>query len=232
MKPSEQTAAHDARLAMLSRLEKALQSAPRPPEKEPVQTGQNADPSDNDALLAAFLGNLDAAGVTHDTAKTPDEAADAVRTFLRARQARHVAAWDGDVLTGMAGFDVLAVVRDLGLEVVTPHGVRPCPGVALSEVGITGATAGLAATGTVVVTSGPGMPRSVSIVPPVHVALLPKSRIIPNLPALFSAFSPAAGLPSAIHAISGVSSTGDIEFVYVRGAHGPVAVHVVVLEWR
>jgi L-lactate dehydrogenase complex protein LldG len=84
----------------------------------------------------------------------------------------------------------------------------------------------------VVVTAGPGMPRSVSIVPPVHIALLPKSRIIPDLSALFSAFSPAAGPPSAIHAISGVSSTGDIEFVYVRGAHGPVAVHVVVLEWR
>ncbi|NDY55128.1 hypothetical protein G3N56_00010 [Desulfovibrio sulfodismutans] len=232
MKPFEKAAANDARLAMLSRLEKALMGAPLPPGKKPVQTVTRADPPDGDALLATFLGNLDMAGVTHHTAATPDEAAKAIRAYVRAREAQRVAAWDGDVLEGMAGFDVLEVVRDMGLEVVTPHGVRPCPGVALSEVGITGAAAGLAATGTVVVTSGPGMPRSVSIVPPAHLALVPQSRILPDLAAYFATLSPAAGLPSAIHAISGASSTGDIEFVYVRGAHGPVAVQVVVLGWR
>jgi L-lactate dehydrogenase complex protein LldG len=232
MKPSGKGTAPDARAAMLARLETALSDAPRPPEKTSAPAVQRVDLPGGDALLAAFLDTLDKAGVTHHTAATPDEAAEAIRAYVRAREAQGVAVWDGDVLADMAGFDVLAVVRDMGLEVVTPHGVRPCPDAARAEVGITGAAAGLAATGTVVVASGPGMPRSVSIAPPVHLALLPQSRILPDLAAYFTTLSPTAGLPSAIHAISGASSTGDIEFVYVRGAHGPVAVQVIVLGWR
>ncbi|MEF3696160.1 LutC/YkgG family protein [Desulfolutivibrio sp.] len=232
MKPSGKCTVPDARAAMLARLEAALSDAPRPPEQTSAPAAQQIDQPDGDALLAAFLGNLDMAGVTHYTAATPQEAADAIRSYLRAAGAHRVAVWEGDVLAGMAGFDVPGVVRDMGLAVATPHGERPCPDAARAEVGITGATAGLAATGTVVVTSGPGMPRSVSIAAPAHMALMPQSRILPDLAAYFATLSPTAGLPSAIHAISGASSTGDIEFVYVKGAHGPVAVHVIVLGWR
>jgi L-lactate dehydrogenase complex protein LldG len=222
----------DARAAMLARLEAALADAPRPPKRPAAQAAARPDPPDRDALLAAFLANLDAAGVTHDTAKTPEEAVACLGAYLRGRKADHAAAWDADVLAEAAGFDVHAALYALDLAVTVPAGERPCPGVAQAQVGITAATAALSATGTVVVTAGPGRPRSASIVPPAHVALVPQSRILPDLAAYFATLSPAAGLPSAIHAISGVSSTGDIEFVYVRGAHGPVAVHVVVLEWR
>lgn len=231
MKPSGISAPRDARRAMFERLETALGDAPRPPERQPLQTVSETGLPDRDALLAAFLGNLDMAGVTHATAGNPDQAAQAVRTFLRSRGAQCVAVWEGEALAGLTGCDVPGVVRGMGLKVVMPHGERPCPDAARAEVGITGAMAALAATGTVVLTSGQGMPRSVSIVPPAHLALMPQSRILPDLAAYFATLSPAAGLPSAIHAVSGASSTGDIEFVYVRGAHGPVAVHVVVLGW-
>ena len=40
-----------------------------------------------------------------------------------------------------------------------------------------------------------------------------------------------APMPSAVNCVSGVSSTGDIEFVYVRGVHGPLSVHVIGLDW-
>ncbi|KUG29235.1 hypothetical protein ASZ90_000874 [hydrocarbon metagenome] len=231
MKPFGISAPRNTRRAMFERLEKALCDAPRPPKRQPVQAAPDTGLPDRDALLAAFLGNLDAAGVSHATAGNPDEAAGAMRAFVRAREAQCVAIWEAEVLTGLTGCDVAGVVRGMGLGVVMPYGERPCPDTARAEVGITGAAAALAATGTVVLTSGPGMPRSVSIVPPAHLAVVPQSRILPDLAAYFATLSPVAGLPAAIHAVSGASSTGDIEFVYVRGAHGPVAVHVIVLGW-
>jgi L-lactate dehydrogenase complex protein LldG len=225
-------AAKDSRTAMLARLEAALADAPRPPRRPAAHAAFPAAPPDGEALLAAFLSNLDAAGVTHDAAKTPGEAAACLGAYLGGIGAGHVAAWDADVLQEIAGFDVHGALQACGIAVSVPSGERPCPDIAAVQAGVTGAFAALSATGTVVVTAGPGMPRSVSIVPPVHVALVPQSRLIPDLPALIAGLPPSAPLPSAIHAISGVSSTGDIEFVYVRGAHGPVAVHVIVMGWR
>jgi L-lactate dehydrogenase complex protein LldG len=91
--------------------------------------------------------------------------------------------------------------------------------------------AALAETGTVIVGSGPGMPRSVSIVPPAHLALVPQGLILPDLGTFLRRLAAWPRLPSALHAVTGASSTGDIEFVYVKGAHGPRLVHVIVLGW-
>jgi L-lactate dehydrogenase complex protein LldG len=52
-----------------------------------------------------------------------------------------------------------------------------------------------------------------------------------DLPALIAAWD-GRPMPSALTCISGISSTGDIEFMYVRGVHGPLAVHVIGLDWR
>lgn len=217
-----------SRAAMLARLREALRHAPTPPER----TGPPCVPAaDAETLLAGFLPALDAVGVTHAVAASPEEAASALGAYLRNAEVDLVAAWDARILAETAGFDVHAALAALDLSVIVPSGERPCPGIAAAQAGITGAFAALSGTGTVVVTAGPGMPRSVSIVPPIHVALVKKSRILPGLATLFADFPATAPTPSAIHAISGVSSTGDIEFVSVRGVHGPVAVHVIVLDW-
>lgn len=96
-----------------------------------------------------------------------------------------------------------------------------------ATVGITGAVALLADTGSIVVTSGAGRPRLASLLPPVHVALVTRAQLVPSLGDWTAAH---ASLPAALAnvvVITGPSRTADIEMTLTRGVHGPRAVHVV-----
>lgn len=96
------------------------------------------------------------------------------------------------------------------------------------SLGITGADAAFAESGSIVVTSGPGRPRMASLIPLVHVALLPVDRIWPSLSDWVAA---TGGIPDAANVvfISGPSRTGDIEQHLNLGVHGPKRLHVVLL---
>lgn len=97
-------------------------------------------------------------------------------------------------------------------------------------VGITGAVAGLADTGSVIVDSGAGRARGASLLPPVHVALLPVASLFPDLPT-WMAHQGGTMLADIANLtiISGPSKTADIELNLVLGVHGPGEVHVILL---
>lgn len=105
---------------------------------------------------------------------------------------------------------------------------------ARADVGITTADWALADTGTLVLLSSSGHSRSASLLPPVHVALVPASRILPGLDDLMEKLPASAleALERESHAtlITGTSKTADIELSLVRGVHGPGTVHVIVME--
>jgi L-lactate utilization protein LutC len=76
-----------------------------------------------------------------------------------------------------------------------------------------------------------GQGRSVSLVPPLHVALLEPSQIVPDLFDLFRELEThKAEFPSNITLITGPSKTGDIQLKLTTGVHGPGEVHAVVIE--
>ena len=95
---------------------------------------------------------------------------------------------------------------------------------AAADVGLTGAEAGLAETGTLALTSGPGKSRMVSLLPPVHIALLPTSSLVADI---FS-WHPPEDLPANLFFISGPSKTADIEQTLSVGVHGPKRFMVVL----
>ncbi|MCS7167698.1 MAG: LUD domain-containing protein [Gemmatales bacterium] len=97
------------------------------------------------------------------------------------------------------------------------------------EAGITGVEALIAETGTIVLAAKPERPRSLSLLPPLFIALARTEQIVPDL---FDWFALAAStqLPSAWTFITGPSKTGDIELTLVTGVHGPGEVHVIVCE--
>jgi len=98
-------------------------------------------------------------------------------------------------------------------------------------VGVTGAFAGIAETGTLMVVSGPDTPASTSLLPETHVAILDARRIVPRMEEAWDLARQAYGqFPRAINFISGPSRTGDIEQQLVLGAHGPYRVHIVVVR--
>lgn len=99
---------------------------------------------------------------------------------------------------------------------------------ARADVGLSGAEAALAETGSIVVRSGPGKSRLVTLLPPVHVALVPASCLVPDI------FTWTAGrsgeLPANVVLISGPSKTADIEFELTLGVHGPGRLIVVLYD--
>lgn len=98
------------------------------------------------------------------------------------------------------------------------------------DVGITGADAGLAESGSVVLGHGPGRPRMASLIPEVHIALLEVSAIFRSL-AQFAQRTPGLLRSTAnLVVVTGPSRTGDIELRLNLGVHGPRIVHIVLFR--
>jgi L-lactate dehydrogenase complex protein LldG len=122
-------------------------------------------------------------------------------------------------------------------------GISTLPGVtsgyrdraALREIcanagaGITCADYALADTGTLVMLSSMEEARMISLLPPAHIAIVPKDRILGGLDDLLTRVPKPADLTSSMVLITGPSRTGDIEQILVRGVHGPGEIHVVVI---
>lgn len=97
----------------------------------------------------------------------------------------------------------------------------------LEGAGVSKAVYGLADTGSVVLAASAEEPRARSLLPDVHVSLLPTDRILPGLAQLFEALG--GDLPSALAIVTGPSRSADIEQTLTIGVHGPGEVHVVLL---
>ena len=96
------------------------------------------------------------------------------------------------------------------------------------KAGITGALAGIAKTGTIVIPSGEGQPLTASLLPEIHIAILRTADILPSVEAVLS-------LPQIVDSpgvvlVSGPSRTADIEMTLTIGVHGPGELHVFVIE--
>jgi L-lactate dehydrogenase complex protein LldF len=96
------------------------------------------------------------------------------------------------------------------------------------KVGISGALAAIAETGTLVLPSGVGRAQFVSLTPEIHLVVLKASAIYQNLTQILKLREVREA--SAIALISGPSRTADIEMTLTIGVHGPRQVHVFCLE--
>lgn len=97
------------------------------------------------------------------------------------------------------------------------------------DAGFTVARSGLAATGTLVVVPNANAPRTVSLVPPLHIALIHAHTLHADLHAAVAAERWRDGMPTNLVMISGPSKTSDIQQTTAYGAHGPRALWVVVV---
>ena len=105
-----------------------------------------------------------------------------------------------------------------------------------ADLGITEVDYAIADTGSLVLLAGERQGRLASLLPPVHVALLKPSALVPSMADLL----PVVGaenreqpgqLSSCITFITGPSRTADIEKIITIGIHGPVELHALVLEY-
>ena len=96
-----------------------------------------------------------------------------------------------------------------------------------ASVGLTMADFCMASTGTLVLGVKKGMGKSISLVPPVHAAILGLNQIILDTEELYCSIKDQSFQNMLF--ITGPSKTGDIEAVPVQGVHGPCEVYVYVV---
>ncbi|RJO71147.1 MAG: lactate utilization protein C [Myxococcales bacterium] len=102
-------------------------------------------------------------------------------------------------------------------------------------VGVTGAVAAVAETGTLVLASGPESPTTLALVPPVHVAVVPVRRLVGTYEEAWGVLrakraNAEFAMPRAVNWITGPSRTADIEQTLLLGAHGPQRLFIVLVD--
>jgi len=97
------------------------------------------------------------------------------------------------------------------------------------DIGITSADYVLSDTGTLVMIASPAESRLVSLLPPAHLAVVPRDRVLTGLDELFTILPDPASQTSSMVLITGPSRTADIEQILVRGVHGPGQITVLIV---
>ena len=98
-----------------------------------------------------------------------------------------------------------------------------------SYIGITAPAITIAESATLVQLTSPGCPRSTSLVPSIHIALIRSENLVKNLEEAYALIEDIDTKESFVF-ISGPSKTADIEAHLVHGAHGPKELHIILLK--
>lgn len=204
-------------------------------------TGPESDP---EALTARFCEELEAlAGVVYRV-KDVHAAADQVVNIIARTEApsgerrqpgqpRYVLGWNLSEI-GVPGLEAALSVRGIVLAppdvpFADPDRTESLAPMAELSVGLTGAHAAIADSGSIVLASGPGRGRLASLLTPFHIAILRRDRIVRNLETLFAERPELPTLGSNCVIITGPSRTADIEMTLSRGVHGPREIHVIIV---
>jgi L-lactate dehydrogenase complex protein LldG len=171
-------------------------------------------------LRARFVAELDGLGVSVHDEPTADAAAGRVLALVGPRR---LLAWEDAALPP----SLAAALARL------PPGQRiaPCAPLAeqaSAEVGLTACDAAIAETGSLLLASAPGRPRTASMLPACHIAVVRDGDLHATLHGALAAVRAAHPHASGLHQITGPSRTADIELKLTLGVHGPGQVIVVL----
>jgi L-lactate dehydrogenase complex protein LldG len=181
------------------------------------------------SLVEIFKDNLEAVGGHCVMAQSEPEVVAALRDIMCGLQmtplrARRIALSNAPTLEPL--------LRQTETDV---DEIAVCPSTAELfdfDVGVSTAQAAIAETGTLVLESESERHRLVSLVPPVHIAIIAAASICLTLGEALAAVrrgEPAEVSPT-ITFITGPSRTADIELTLAIGVHGPQELYVIVNE--
>lgn len=110
--------------------------------------------------------------------------------------------------------------------------VKSGPSDGFDEVGVSHAFAGIAETGTVALLSGKDNPSTVNFLPEHHIVVVDVKDIAGDLETVLTGLRRKFGkgrMPRTLNLVTGPSRSGDIEQKIILGAHGPRALHLIVV---
>jgi L-lactate dehydrogenase complex protein LldG len=176
---------------------------------------------------ARFIEELEALGGYGKRAKSLEEAREYVLNLAREREAKLLVRWDVEYLDELGADQTL---REAGVEVALWRDLPDLREIAgRADIGLSTATWAIAETGTLVLEHGQGRGRSVTLLPPTYIAILPADRLLRTVPEAIQKYT-GNTLPANVCFHTGPSRSGDIEMSLVVGMHGPGDVHVLLVD--
>ena len=177
----------------------------------------NVQPRIDEALIERFLGKLRAVNTKVTCLPDLDRVSETVE--------QHMQAHDLGTRLVVAPDPELAPIRwSNRLEVER----RAAVGEDL--VSVTGAFAGIAESGTLVLLSGPHRPTTLNFLPGDHLVVLRLERLLPAMEDVWASLRATDGaMPRTVNLITGPSRTADVEQTLQEGAHGPRRLHLLLI---
>ena len=97
------------------------------------------------------------------------------------------------------------------------------------DASITTTKGAVADVGSIILRPDEKEPRTMSLIPPVHIAVLEKEKIYSNLSEAILREGWSKGMPTNVLMISGPSKTADIELILAYGVHGPRELILIII---
>lgn len=175
-----------------------------------------------DARAALFAAMADKVHATTERVTSRDDVPKAVARYLRERNLRASVRMGEDPRLTKMPWD-----GQRHLEIRTGRSDGE------DESGVSYATAGVAETGTLVMTSGAANPTTINFLPDYHIVVVDAADIDGDMESTLRRIRRKHGrgtMPRTVNFITGPSKSGDIEQKILLGAHGPRALHIVVVD--
>lgn len=172
---------------------------------------------DTEAELTAFFGEVEKLGGKTRRISGVADLYEALKELVKVEEVKKATVWQTADLMAWGIEDTL---KSFGVEIVSPY--APNREVAECELGVTGADFALPETGTLVLRSSIEQPRTVSLLPRVHLSLIRTSCLRADLHQVFE----EAKKDGYFVFVTGPSRTADIELTVTVGVHGPKTLYV------
>jgi len=174
------------------------------------------------AYVADVCANKEACQILASGCAEP--LSDTAEELCRTKQQKIVCAPDmpEDVVAKLA-----ALCEERGIAVITKGMRKRLGGI---DIALTMAAAGIAETGTIVVRSTDEEVRLATMVAETHIAVLPAGDVVADSYDLEDRMAEWMAGPDYTAFITGPSRTADIERVLALGVHGPLELHLLILE--
>ena len=172
------------------------------------------------SLVDLFKQSLDSVGARCKSASSDTDIADALTRIITDLKAQRIAISDDP--------DVKRLLYQTDLEIEELEISPNASDIFRFDVGITSAQAAIAETGTLVLDSAHERHRLVSLVPPVHIAIVSASTICETVGDALTLLRKKHEISPAVTFITGPSRTADIELTLTVGVHGPQELYVII----
>lgn len=211
---------------------------------------KNRSPARHLELLKSLMDAAKPINLDVKQVASVEEAANAIAALIASAPVewagpRKVCAWDHQLIQRLGLESQLAeqdipMISSRDFLPDTPHGVsdkqrqRLRQGIIESFVGVTSADYCVADTATIVLKTSPGHPRSISLVPSIHIAVITADQVLADFEELYAVLrwqrpDRTVDLGTCMTFISGPSKTADIEATLVHGAHGPKSMWLYII---